>query len=196
MPTAAPPCSGHARLRRRAAAVPHACALALALLVAVADTASWLGASRGLAQQDGSPLPRHASSELEHAARYVMALPGRPNSVALAAQGTQEGHWRFVNRAGEMFTVGTPDEMTRVVTVLYPEANAGARVFLYMTEDTILRHRTTLKALPPAAELHMVVRGQGYRLRGGDVDAERFLAEVRSNVALEPGDARLFQDVL
>jgi hypothetical protein len=170
--------------------------LALALLVAVAGTASWLGASRALAQQDGSGLPRHASSELEHAARYVMALPGKPNSVALAAQGTQEGHWRFVNRAGEMFTVGTPDEMTRVVTVLYPEAKAGARVSLYMTEDTILRHRATLKALPPAAELHMVVRGQGYRLRRGDADAERILAEVRANVALEPGDARLFEEAL
>lgn len=169
-----------------------------AVLLASAALALWLGAARGLAQQDGSAgaPPRHASAALENAARYMMALPARPDSVALAGQGTQEGHWRFVNRAGEMFTVGTPDEMKRAISVLYPGAKPSARVHLYMTEDTVLRHRATLKALPAAAELNLVVRGRSYRLRRGEADAERLFAEVRSNVGVEPRDERLFKEVL
>ena len=95
-----------------------------------------------------------------------------------------------------MFTVGTPDEMKRVISVLYPEAKPGARILLYMTEDTVLRHRDTLKALPATAELNMVVRGRSYRLRRGEADAERLLAEVRSNVAVEPREERIFKEVL
>ena len=169
-----------------------------AILLASAAVALWLGASRGLAQQDGGAgaAPRDASAALENAARYMMALPARPDGVALAAQGTQEGHWRFVNRAGETFTAGTPDEMKRAISVLYPEAKPGARLLLYMTEDTVLRHRATLKALPATAELSMVVRGRSYRLRRGEADAERLLAEVRSNVAVEPREERIFKEVL
>jgi hypothetical protein len=185
-----------ARLRGRSVARPETRALARGLLASAAAAAVWLGPFGVMAQQDGPRVPRHASAELEHAARYMMSLPGKPDSVALAAQGTQEGHWRFVNRAGEMFTVGTPDEMKRVISVLYPEAKASARVLLYMTEDTVFRHRATLKALPAAADLNMVVRGRSYRLRRAGPDADRLLAEVRSNLGLEPRDARLFQEVL
>ena len=169
-----------------------------AILLAPAAIALWLGAARGFAQQDGGAgaVPRHASAALEHAARYMMALPARPDSVALAAQGTQEGHWRFVNRAGEMFTVGTADEMKRVISVLYPEARPGARVLLYMTGDTVFRHRATLTALPAAAELNLVVRGRSYPLRRAGPAAGRLLAEVRPNLGLEPGDERLFHEVL
>jgi hypothetical protein len=125
-----------------------------------------------------------------------MALPGKQDSVALAAQGTQEGYWRFVNRAGEMFTVGSPDEMKRAISVLYPEAKPGARVLVYMTEDTVFRHRAALKTLPAAAELYMVVRGRSYRLRRGEADAERLLAEVRTNVGVEPRDERAFGEAI
>jgi hypothetical protein len=155
----------------------------------------WLGSVGGMAQREASRVPRHASAALEQAARYMMALPVKADTVALAAQGTQEGHWRFVNRVGEMFTVGTPDEMKRVVAVLYPEAKAGARIVLYMTEDTVFRHRATLKALPAGAELNMVVGGEGYRLQrrgeGGGL-----LAEVRPNVGVEPREGRLFVETL
>jgi hypothetical protein len=169
-----------------------------AILLASAAIALWLGGSRGLAQQDGGAgaVPRHASAALEHAARYMMALPRRPDSVALAAQGTQEGHWRFVNRAGEMLTVGTPDEMKRVISVLYPQAKPNARILLYVTDDTVFRHRATLGALPASAELNMVVRGRSYRLRRDGSHAGRLFAEVRANLAVEPREARLFEEVL
>ncbi len=161
MPTSHSPHHGTARLRGPLVAALRTRALVLAFTIWAAAAAGWLATSRATAQQDGGAgVPRHPSAALEHAARYMMALPGKADSVALAAQGTQEGHWRFVNRAGEMFTVGTPDEMKRVISVLYPEAKAGARVLLYMTEDTVFRHRAAVKALPASADLNMVVRGR------------------------------------
>jgi hypothetical protein len=135
--------------------------------------------------QDAAP-PRRASVALEVAHRYARAVPARPDTVVLAAQGTQEGHWRFVNRAGEMFTVGTPDEMTRVVAVLYPQAKPGVRLALYMTEDTVFRHGVAFKSLPAAAELNMVVGGQSYRLlRRSDAAGVQLYAEVRTNLAVD-----------
>ena len=60
-------------------------------------------------------------------AAHVKALPDQPSGIALAAQATQEGHWRFVNKAGETFTAGTPEELKRVAAVLLPEAKADAK---------------------------------------------------------------------
>jgi len=189
------------RKRARRAVAVRMRALALALTVWVAAAAGGLGISRAIAQQGAQQegaarAPRHPSAALEHAARYMMALPGKADSVTLAAQGTQEGHWRFVNRTGEMFTVGTPDEMQRVISVLYPEARAGARVLLYLTEDTVFRHRATLKALPASADLNMVVRGRSYRLWRASAEPERLLAEVRSNLGLETRDEQPFHEAL
>ena len=71
----------------------------------------------------------------------MKSLPAKTDGVALAAQATQEGHWRFLNRVGEVFTAGTPDEMKRAVSVLHPGAKPGARLSLYVTGDTLFRHR-------------------------------------------------------
>ena len=86
----------------------------------------------------------------------MKALPAKTDGVALAAQATQEGHWRFVNRAGEMFTAGTPDEMKRAVSVLHPEAKAGVRLSLYVTDDTISATAPRCNALPAGTELFVV----------------------------------------
>lgn len=187
MPTLESSRSRTARLRGRAFVV--------ALLALVAAVAGWLGTRGAMAEQDG--VPRHASAALEQAAWYMMSLPRKAGAVALAAQGTQEGHWRFVNRAGEMFTVGTPDEMKRVISVLYPEAKAGARVSLYLTEDTVYRHRATLGSLPARAELNMVVGQGSYRLlRRSGTSGERLLAQVRANLSVEIGEQGLFEEAL
>lgn len=196
MPTPESPSPSAARVRREPAAVLRAGARAGLLLVTMAAAGS-LVSSGAAAQKDGGRVPRHASPALENAARYMMSLPAKTDAVVLAVQGTQEGHWRFVNRAGEMYTVGTPDEMKRVLSVLYPEAKPAARVSLYLTEDTIFRHRATLKALPAGAELSMVVGGESYRLlRRSEPAGERPFAEVRSGVALQIGEQRLFREAL
>jgi hypothetical protein len=96
-----------------------------------------------------------------------------------------------------MLTVGTPDEMQRVVPVLYPEARAGARLALYVTQDTILRDRAALKALPAGVDLSVVVGEESYRLlRRSDGAGERWYAEVRPNLVVEVGDRRLFEEAV
>ena len=101
---------------------------------------------------------------LDNAAAHVKALPAMADRSALAAQATQEGHWRFVNKAGETFTAGTPDELKRVASVLLPDAKADAKLALYVTEDTIFLNRAALKDLPAGTELYVVVGRESYRI--------------------------------
>jgi hypothetical protein len=191
LPTPEAPRPGTARARL--GAIARTVALAGILLLPVAIVAGWFDRHAGTAGRTARPV----TPALETAVRHVRALPARGDAVALAAQGTQEGHWRFVNRSGEMFTVGTPEEMKRVVSVLYPDAKAGVRLSLYVTQDTILRDRAALKALPAGVDISVVVDGESYRLlRRSDATGERFFAEVRSNLVVEMGDRRLFEEAL
>jgi hypothetical protein len=179
----------------------HSSWLPLAASLAVLPNAAfalWLGATVAVAQdslkEDGAqPPPRRASAALEDAFRRVQKLsPG--DTAVLAAQGTPEGHWRFVNRSGEMFTVGTPDEMKRVVTVLYPEAKAGTRVALYMTEDTLLGKGVRFRTLPAGAERHIVVAETSYPLL--PATGEPRYAQVRPNVGIEVHRNPLLKEAL
>jgi hypothetical protein len=66
-----------------------------------------------------------------------------------------------------------------------------------MTDDTVLRYRTALKALPPGAELFVVSGAESYRLlRRADGSVERFFVEVRPNLVVEMSDQRLFGEVM
>jgi hypothetical protein len=191
MPRFDPPRQGSALARL--GTLLRTVALAAVLLVPVAIVAGSLERLVGPSVRTATAV----SPALESAVRYVRALPVKADVVALAAQGTQEGHWRFVSRSGEMLTAGTPDEMKRVVSVLYPDARAGARPALYVTEDTILRDRVALKTLPAGVELSVVVGEEGYRLvRRGDGAGERWYAEVRPNLMVEVGDRRLFEEAV
>jgi hypothetical protein len=168
-------------------------ALAAVLLVPVAILAGWLerlaGAPGGTAA-DITPA-------LENALRYVRTLPVRADAVPVAAQDTRDGRWRFVNKAGEVLTAGTPEEMKRLVPVLYPEARAGARPAVYVTADTVLRDRAALKALPAGIELSVVVAEESYRLlRRSDAAGERWYAEIRPNLVIEIGDRHLFEEAV
>src|SRR5262245_29970148 len=110
---------------RRLIVFPHlAAALAwLGLAVAVllplpVAEANWLSKVVGAAEHAGTRAAKLGTGALDQAAAHVKALPPKGESVVLAAQATQEGHWRFVNRAGETLTAGTPDEMKRVAPLL------------------------------------------------------------------------------
>jgi hypothetical protein len=145
----------------------------------------------------GSGPELSGSAALENAARLVKSLPARTDALALAAQATPEGHWRFVNRSGEVFTAGTPDEMKRAILVLHPEAKGSVHLALYVTEDTVLRRAAATKALPASTELFVVVGQESYRLvRRGDGASERFFAEVRPHLLIEMADRRLFGEAV
>jgi hypothetical protein len=168
-------------------------ALAVLVLLPIALQAGWFGMIFSAAG-NATRTARH-SAAFEAVIQHVKALPARSDSVAVAAQATQEGHWRFVNRAGETFTAGTPDEMKRAVSLLFPESKASARPFVYITQDTIFSFPATVKLLPAAAEVFVVVGPESYRvLRRREGNAERFYAEVRSNLVIEMIDAQVFEE--
>jgi hypothetical protein len=180
-------------LRTRLGVALRTVVLAAVLLLPVAVMAGWLERVVGTATRAGQPMP----PAFENAVRYVRRLPARSEVVVLAAQATPEGHWRFVNRSGEMLTAGTLDEMKRVVSGLQPEAKAGARLSLYMTPDSVPGDRAALKTLPAGVDLSVVVGEESYRLlRRSDAAGERLFAEVRANLVVEMGDRRVFEEAV
>ena len=152
----------------------------------------------GAAEHAAPRATKFGTGAIDSAAAHVKALPARADGGApLAAQATQEGHWRFVNKAGETFTAGTPEELKRVATVLLPEAKADAKLALYLTEDTVFQFRGALKDLPKGTELFVVAGSESYRvLRRGEGSAERLFAEVRPRLVVELAERKSFEEAV
>jgi hypothetical protein len=177
------------------------CAALLAAFVALFASGSahagWLSKVLGAAEHGATRSGRIGLGALDNAAAHVKALPAKADGAALAAQATQEGHWRFVNRAGETFTAGTPDELRRVSSVLLPDARPDARLSLYLTEETVFQNRAALKDLPRGSELHVVAGKEAYPiLRKGEGAAERLYAQVRPNLVVEMAERKAFDEAV
>ncbi|MFA6139928.1 MAG: hypothetical protein WC684_04325, partial [Hyphomicrobium sp.] len=82
--------------------------------------------------------------ELERAATHIRTLPTGAKGAVLAAHSTPEGHWKFANKDGDVFTAGTPEELQRVVPTLLPEATPGGSLGIYLSEDTLFADRALL----------------------------------------------------
>jgi hypothetical protein len=184
--------------RRRLSHIAPLALAAVLLAVPAGAQASWLSKVVGAAEHVAPRTARLGTGAIDNVATYVRSLPARADgSAALAAQATQEGHWRFVNKAGETFTAGTPEEMKRVAGVLLPEAKADVRLTLYLTDDTVFLHRDALKDLPKGTALNLVIGRESYRLlRRGEGGAERLFAEVRPSLVVELTDARRFAEAI
>jgi len=172
--------------------------LLLVPLWAAPAGANWLTRLIGTAEHAGGRTVRHGAGSLDNVAAHVKALPHKPGVHALAAAATPEGHWRFVNRAGETMTVASPEEMRRALAILAPDAAAAeSRLALYLTDATALRHRALLKDLPKGADLHVLIGKNAYRLlRRPDAAGERLLAQVRPNLVVELDERRLFEEAM
>jgi hypothetical protein len=186
------------RLRRPPAGILARLGLVLTLLLApAAAEANWLTKLAGAGEHAASRTARHGAGAIDNVAAHVKALPPKADGAVLGAQATQEGHWRFVNKAGETFTAGTPDELKRVAQVLLPGTKADVKLTLYVTEDTIFLHRAGLKDLPKGTELFVVVGTDSYRVaRRGEGAAERLFAEVRPKLVVEMSDRKLFDETI
>lgn len=132
---------------------------------------------------------------LDDAAAHVAALPKLPSATALAAHVTPEGHWKFANREGQVFTAATPEELARVGTALAPEAAPGGKLALYLSEDTVFAQRVSLKDLPADADLHVVVGQDAYKLRRRGAAGD-LAAELRPNVVVSLADRALFDETV
>ena len=132
------------------------------------------------------------------AAAHLKMLPNAPKG-ALAAHATPEGHWQFVNREGNVYTAGTPDELKRVLPTLAPEAVAAgeSKLTLYVSEDSLFGNRAALSQLPADSQLHIVSDGKAYPVtRAGTVSAPVLSARLKPNLIVDLTDRDLFDETL
>ncbi len=137
------------------------------------------------------------AAALSDAARALAKLPVPSKGTAsLAAHATPEGHWKFVNRDGEVFTAANADELSRMTTTLAPDLAPGGKLRLYLSEDTIFTQRTMLKDLPEA-ELYVVSGDHKLKLvRETAGGSERWLAEARDHLLIDLTERDLFEEAL
>jgi hypothetical protein len=174
-------------------------ALVLTAALPTLSEAGWLSRIVREAAESGgglaSKIGKTGVGALDNAAAHVAGLPKLSGGTPLAAHATPEGHWKFVNREGQVFTAATPEELARVGTALAPEAAPGSRVALYLSEDTVFAQRASLKDLPADADLHVLVGNDAYRLRRTG-SADDLAAEFRPNVIVSLADRPLFEETV
>lgn len=152
--------------------------------------ANWFTRIAREAGDAGSAGAKFGLHGLDEAARYVAKLPSAGNGLALAAHVTPEGHWKFVNREGAVFTAAGPDEMARVAQTFGAEG-PQRRLMLYLHEDAVFKHREQLKNLPSGAELRLIENGQSFRLIGSGPELR---AELRPNLVAALDDPQMFRE--
>ncbi len=180
---------GHAVMR-------GTCAALLLAAAAPAAQANWLAKLAREAGEAGTRAARFGAGGLERAAAYVEALPATAKGSALAAHATPEGHWKFANRDGEVFTAGTPDELKRAVPTLLPDAGDN-RLSIYLSEDTVFGDRALLRDLPENSALYVVAGKDSYPLvRRSDAGAEALFAAVRPHLLVALEEQRLFGEAI
>lgn len=184
-------------IRRRQAVSARACLAVLATICAFSTglstglnsaKANWFTKLVQEAGEAGGKAGRLGIGGLDNAAAVIRRLPKKTEGLALAAHATPEGHWKFVNRDGEVFTAATPDEMGRVIPTLAPDSVLGGRtpeLSLYLSETTVFEHSARLGELPPSARLHIVVDKDSFRIRNVERAGKAVIqADVRPNVVV------------
>lgn len=188
--------------RKRFGAIALAASVTVgALLVSASGAqANFLAKLLREAGEAGGSVARHAgrgADDLGGLSRHLKSLAQEADGVALAAHATPEGHWKFSNRDGEVFTAANPQEMSRVVANLAPGRAGEARLKLYLSEDTVFARPDAIKELPAAAELHLMADGRSYRLvKDTAAGPVGFRAEVKPNLSIRLGERALFDEAL
>lgn len=134
---------------------------------------------------------------LDDAARHIQGVSAISKGVPLAAHATPEGHWKFVNKDGEVYTAGSADEMARVVPTLAPDASDSTKLSFYLSDATVFDQRQFLSGLPANADLYFVDGKASYRIsRGTGKARDEFSAVIRPNIAVPLVDRRMFDEVV
>lgn len=174
-------------------AVPSAHAGWLSKIGRLADDAGGVGGSA----------VRHGIGAIDNLggalARHLKTLPGdsAKGTSALAAHATPEGHWRFANAHGEVFTAAGAAEMERALATLLPDRPPGSiKLDLYLSEDTVFHAPHLVKGLPGDANLHLLTGKQAYKLTRLAGDLPRFAAEIRPHLSLRLADRAVFEEAV
>jgi len=138
---------------------------ALTLHAHTPASANWL--TRILKHADDGVPHRTVRSltAIEEATVHLKALPAPRRTRAVAAELTDEGHWRLRNAEDETFTAATPEELNRGLKVLAPLTEEAAKHVVLLTGETLFKDRSKLKELPPDAEFDALLESRVYGLR-------------------------------
>lgn len=148
------------------------------------------------------------ATSLADAARHVRDIAPDPTRRLLAAERSHEGHWRFVNAAGETMTTASPDEMQRAIATLAPASAPDLgmperqrpppqRLAVFVPAETALRHGSSLGELPDESEINVVVGHRSWRLVWpGRRIGERFYAVLRPRMVVAVTSPDTFAEVL
>ncbi|MFN3743244.1 MAG: hypothetical protein ACK4TL_00935 [Hyphomicrobiaceae bacterium] len=158
--------------------------LALALLTfAPPASANWLTRILKHADDVGPKRGSKRLSAIDEAGQHLKTLPASRRSRAVAAELTNEDHWRLRNAEGETFTAATPEELGRGLHVLAPLAEEAAKQVVLLTGDTVFKDAAKLKSLPADAELNALIGGRVYGLHRRVVNGvERYSLDVGGGV--------------
>lgn len=191
--------AARARLVRNCLAL--ALLLSALLLSATSSDAGWLtrlaregSEAAGRAGRHGVDVPGPGG----RAARILHEIPDAKQN-ALAAHATPEGHWQFVNAEGKTFTVGTPDEMSRVEHALLPDRRPSTDkpVDLYLSKESLFVSIDNFDVLPAAARLHVVIDGKRYPLYNTAASGQPALSvEFRKNVRVPVQNRAGFREAI
>lgn len=131
----------------------------LATFVGAAQAQTWARWLGDLIGYDG----RRSTEALEGVVRHIAGSKVESGTVDIAAELTDIGHWRMVNREGEAFTAAGDAEVARGLQTLAPDVQAGrARLHVHVTADTALRRGAPLAAMPTNAEVSLVMGGRRF----------------------------------
>ena len=172
---------------------PMICIAWLVLLLAVAPAparADWLTRILAAGERTGGKAVVARAGAIDRLARHVKTAAAGKSGPVLGAAASQEGHWTFINAAGERLTAGNADEMRRIIPVL-TGTTGDNKPALILSEDSIFRHREHLRSLPPSAAQSVLVGTEAYPLvRRG----EALFAEARPGVLIETADRVAFDE--
>ena len=164
--------------------------------------AGWLTKLVREAGEAGGDVSKRGLGQLDGALGQLKRLPPGVSRGAVAATVGAEGHWTFVNRAGQRFTAANADEMARLPGVLFPDGPGPAGLTVYLTEHTVFARRSALNELPRGARLRLVSGKMSYPLkirdrRSGDGKSARTLyADVRDGVVVPLTEQASFKEVI
>lgn len=168
--------------------------LAAALILILA---SLLPAATSRAAFWGWPERSEQLATLAEAEAVVRELPASKRHGALAAAGSDVGHWTLVNTDGERFTAGDAKELKRGIRTLVPEAASGvARLTIHLTEKTLFRHPAQVSALPADADLVVVLANRTMKVSRLGTRGDRLAVAVGPRLLLEVPDHQLFRETI
>lgn len=153
------------KLSKRHVGLLGCCLLAAAFLAPVPPAdANWLTRILRHADDAGAKRTLKGLPALDEAGIHLKSLPAPRRARAVAAELTNEGHWRLRNAEGETFTAATPEELNRGLQVLAPLTEEAAKQVILLTGETLFKDASKLKELPANAEFDALIESRVYGL--------------------------------